>query len=121
MISRLTVAAKAVVAAGVLAFSLVAGALPASAGYLRVGLLTCNVAGGVGLIIGSSKPMNCTFKPDDADPVYYSGRINKVGLDIGITGETVVAIAKGLPTGRLEIDARGTASTALRGGVVARG
>lgn len=104
MISRLTVAAKAVVAAGVLAFSLVAGALPASAGYLRVGLLTCNVAGGVGLIIGSSKPMNCTFKPDDADPVYYSGRINKVGLDIGITGESVIvwavlAAERGVPYG----------------------
>jgi hypothetical protein len=106
MFSRLSFLTKSVVAAGAVALSLVAGALPASAGYLRVGLLTCNVAGGVGLIVGSSKPMNCTYKPDDADPAYYSGRINKVGLDIGVTGESVIvwavlAAERGMPQGAL--------------------
>ncbi|MEZ5857473.1 MAG: flavin reductase [Geminicoccaceae bacterium] len=45
------------------------------------------------------------------DLVIKGGRVatatDVLEADIGITGETVVAIAKGLPTGRLEIDARG--------------
>ena len=106
MISRLSVAARAALAAAVLAVVTAMSAAPASAGYLRVGLLTCNVAGGVGLIIGSSKPMNCTFKPDEQGPELYSGRINKVGLDIGVTGESVIvwavlAAERGHPYGAL--------------------
>ena len=55
-------------------------------GRTRVGTLRCEVDGGVGLIVGSSKTVNCTFKgPNGTER--YAGRINKLGLDIGVTGK----------------------------------
>jgi hypothetical protein len=60
----------------------------------KVGMLTCNVAGGVGLIIGSSKSVDCSFQPSGGGKVEgYEGSIGKLGVDIGITGKTVIAWA----------------------------
>lgn len=106
MIVKVSRAAKAALLSAVLAASALASAAPAAADYLRTGLLTCRVAGGVGLILGSSKSMTCAFKPDFRGPETYGGRINKVGLDIGITGETVIVWAvlasqSGYPVGAL--------------------
>ena len=95
---------------GLLAVGLFAGvavaSAPADAAYIRAGVLTCKVAGGVGLILGSSKGMSCTFSPSFRGVEFYGGRINKVGLDIGITGETVIVWAvlasqTGFPVGAL--------------------
>ena len=36
--------------------------------YLKAGVLTCTVSPGVGLIIGSSKSISCTFTPDFRGP-----------------------------------------------------
>jgi hypothetical protein len=47
-----------------------------------VGTLACNVAGGPGHIIGSSRPINCTFSGPDG-PEHYVGNISKLGVDIG--------------------------------------
>lgn len=61
-------------------------------GPVRVGLLECRVAGGIGFILGSTKSMQCTYKP--ANRAYtetYTGRINKYGIDIGATGESFIA------------------------------
>ncbi len=106
MTLKLSLAAKAAILAAVMAVSGLASVAPATAGYIRAGLLTCRVAPGIGLIIGSSKPMGCTFKPDERGPENYDGRINKVGLDIGFTGESVIvwvvlAAQSGYPPGAL--------------------
>ncbi len=106
MISRISMAAKALFAAVALAAAALAGAAPADAGYVKTGLLTCKVAPGVGMIIGSSKGMSCTFQPDFRAPELYGGRIDKLGLDVGVTGETVIvwavlAAARGYPVGAL--------------------
>lgn len=74
--------------------------------YVKAGILTCAVKGGVGLIITSSKALTCTFAPNSRGPEFYSGRIRKFGLDIGITGETVIVWAvlssvQGFPIGAL--------------------
>jgi hypothetical protein len=59
---------------------------------VKVGMLTCNVDGGVGLIIGSSKGVSCAF--DNGGKIeYYEGSIGKLGVDIGVTGKTVIAWA----------------------------
>jgi hypothetical protein len=105
MISRHLSVAKAVFAAVVLAVTAFAAA-PADAGYVKVGLLTCKVAPGVGMILGSSKSMSCTFKPDRRGPEHYAGRIDKVGLDVGVTRDAVVvwavlAAERGHPAGSL--------------------
>ena len=58
--------------------------------YVRVGVLECIVAPGIGLLVISSKSLACTFSPSSGAPERYSGRINKVGVDIGVTGKSVI-------------------------------
>ncbi len=106
MISRYLAAAKALFAAVVLAAAAFVGTMPADAGYIKTGVLTCKVAPGVGMIVGSSKSMTCTFAPDFRGPEIYGGKIDKIGLDIGVTGETVIvwavlAAERGYPVGSL--------------------
>jgi hypothetical protein len=58
----------------------------------NVGVLSCTVEGGIGLILGSSKEMECNFDPSDgSEPHHYSGSVGKLGLDIGITNESYIA------------------------------
>ncbi|MGV8831966.1 MAG: DUF992 domain-containing protein [Devosia sp.] len=78
------------------ATTLVAAALfsmPAHAqDKIEIGRLECTVEGGIGLILGSSKDAVCSFYDSEAaEPteVYY-GKVNKVGLDIGFTEESVI-------------------------------
>jgi hypothetical protein len=84
---------KAVAAAAFLAtvaagqFTAVA---PASAAAVKVGVLECVVEPGIGLIILSSKRLTCQYTPERGRPQLYAGRISKVGLDIGVTGRTVI-------------------------------
>lgn len=68
--------------------------LPANAASgIKIGSLNCTVAGGVGLILGSSKGMNCIFHPVGGEPEDYTGSVSKLGIDIGITGRTYIAWA----------------------------
>ena len=58
----------------------------------NVGVLSCTVEGGIGLILGSSKEMECNFDPiDGSEPHHYSGSVGKLGLDIGITNESYIS------------------------------
>jgi len=58
---------------------------------VNVGSLTCNVAGGVGFIFGSSKDLDCIFARGDSGPSErYHGTIKKFGVDIGFTKEAHV-------------------------------
>jgi len=57
-----------------------------SATQVQSGVLACNVAPGIGFIIGSSKTLSCVFHPVRGRPEYYAGTIGRVGLDIGATG-----------------------------------
>ena len=53
----------------------------------QTGTLNCDVSGGIGLIVGSQRQVNCLFTPSyAAPPEQYVGTITKVGLDIGVTG-----------------------------------
>ncbi len=75
-------------AACVMGFALAAGlATSASAAEgVKVGLLSCDVSGGMGYILGSSKHLTCVFQPSHrrwADR--YVGSITRVGADIGMT------------------------------------
>jgi hypothetical protein len=57
---------------------------------VNVGSLTCNVAGGVGFIFGSSKELSCLFTRTDGVAERYSGTIKKFGVDIGFTKEAQI-------------------------------
>ena len=74
-------------------------ALPASAmaqhERTRAGTLTCDISGGIGMIITSHKSLTCMFTPSQPGPrEVYVGSINKFGLDLGATtgGEMVWAV-----------------------------
>jgi uncharacterized protein DUF992 len=73
-----------IVVAAAAALVLVAG--PAHAQRAQIGTLSCDVSGGIGLIVGSQRTMNCVFTPATPGPVeYYTGSITKIGIDIGVT------------------------------------
>jgi Protein of unknown function (DUF992) len=54
---------------------------------VNVGSLTCNVAGGMGFVFGSSRDMTCIFTGNDGTAQRYKGTINRYGIDIGFTKE----------------------------------
>ncbi len=84
---------SAVAGACTAVFAMVFAAVPVQAqARVEVGVLRCTVSGGVGLIVGSSKPLRCVFRHRGPSE-YYTGRITKIGLDIGITRQTVISWA----------------------------
>jgi len=71
--------------------------IPASAqaNRTKVGTLSCDISGGIGLIITSKKDLTCMFTPSQPGPrEVYVGSITKFGLDLGATagGEMVWAV-----------------------------
>jgi len=76
---------------GAAILGIAAGAADARSG-VRVGVLSCNVHGGVGWIIGSTKTANCIFRSSRGGRSdYYVGSITRVGIDVGVTnGATLV-------------------------------
>jgi hypothetical protein len=83
----------AIIALLALAGLATAATRPAEAAYLRIGVLECVVAPGIGLLIISSKALTCTFSPSSGAKDVYTGRIGKLGIDIGITGKQVIVWA----------------------------
>ncbi len=60
---------------------------------VRAGVLTCNVSGGVGLILTSQKSTACVFNPRRGRNEYYVGVIRRFGLDIGATQQGILTWA----------------------------
>ena len=65
----------------------------------RIGVLACQVDGGVGLVFGSSKGINCAFKHTDGTTENYVGRLGKLGVDIGVTRKSYLNWAVVTPAG----------------------
>ena len=57
---------------------------------VNVGSLSCNVAGGVGFVFGSSKALNCIFTPTNGLGAHYVGEIKRFGVDIGYTKDAQI-------------------------------
>jgi hypothetical protein len=76
----------------------VLGAVPAGA-QTRAGMLTCTVAPGVGLVLGSQKQVNCDFRSVQGWHESYSGHITRIGLDVGFTEGGTIAWAVYAPSG----------------------
>ncbi|MGE3873865.1 MAG: DUF992 domain-containing protein [Parvibaculaceae bacterium] len=87
---------KWIISAGAVALAVaLAAATPASArNGVRVGSLNCTIAGGVGMIIGSSRSVSCRFRPaSGGSSERYTGRITRVGVDIGFTSRAYMTWA----------------------------
>ena len=69
---------------------LLAGAAEAQS-RIKVGVLTCDVEAGIGLIVVSSKRIACEFEGEDGSYETYTGTIRKFGLDVGFTAVTKIA------------------------------
>ncbi len=64
----------------------------------QVGVLECRSPGGVGLIVGSVTNFGCVLRINGRPDDLYTARITKVGVDIGVTGETGLSWAVFAPT-----------------------
>ncbi len=92
--------------AGILATCLIAASLSfspqasAQGANVQVGVLKCTVAGGTGLILGSSKGLTCIFKKQNGARERYTGNINKFGIDIGTTKKAKISWLVFAPSGK---------------------
>jgi hypothetical protein len=57
---------------------------------VQVGRLSCDVDGGIGFVVGSSKDMTCKFIRKGQKTEVYYGNIKKLGLDVGFTDRTKI-------------------------------
>ena len=60
-------------------------AFAASNAGIKVGVLSCNVDSGFGIILGSSRDVRCNYVPESGNGERYNGNITKIGVDIGYT------------------------------------
>ncbi len=68
-------------------------------GEAKVGLLQCELSPSIGLILGSHQNLACRFMPDNGGAAErYTGAIDRIGLDIGITAGGQLAWAVYSPT-----------------------
>ena len=82
---------KLLLAAAVAAMAFTGVGAAQAASQVQVGVLTCDVEPGVGLIFGSSKEVECKFTRKGYKTETYSGSIDKVGIDLGVTGGGKIA------------------------------
>ena len=71
---------------------------------VRVGTLACHVGGGWGMIVGSSRRLECTFTGAEGSGMAaknesYQGKITKLGADIGYRAAGKLVWAVFMPTG----------------------
>ena len=68
-----------------------AGSALAAPGGVKVGVLTCNVEPGWSYVVGSTRPLECTYAPNHGRGEHYIGKVQKVGVDLGyVSGATIV-------------------------------
>lgn len=73
-----------------IAAAMIAGSGAAKAD-IRTGQLICKISGGTGLIIVSQKELACHFDRVDGAREFYTGTVDKFGVDLGVTiGGTLI-------------------------------
>lgn len=90
---------KKVILAATAAFTMLSPFGAQAAERTKLGVLECTIEGGVGLLVGSSKKGTCTFEHTDGSVESYTGKISKIGLDVGITGESFLKWVVFTPVG----------------------
>lgn len=78
------------IAAAVASLGVMATISAADAAAIKVGVLSCHVDSGWGLIVGSSKKANCTLTTSNGKKIHYKGNITKIGVDVGYTDNKTV-------------------------------
>lgn len=66
---------------------------PAAANGVKLGTLTCNVEGGVGLILGSVRQAQCAYVEKGKKTKRYTATFSRLGVDVGIVGNKTLTWA----------------------------
>ena len=84
------------------AVALNAGTAVAQVQRVQAGTLACDISGGIGLIIGSQRTLNCSFTPSLPGPVeFYAGTLTKFGVYLGVTAGGSMVWLVYAPTNRI--------------------
>lgn len=67
--------------------------VPAQAEGVKLGTLTCQLDGNVGLLIGSVTQGECTYRGTDGKTKQYTAEFSRLGVDVGVTGNKTVVWA----------------------------
>ncbi|THF48885.1 DUF992 domain-containing protein [Allorhizobium terrae] len=102
------------------AVALPLGVSAANAGPVKVGMLECKMSPGISAVVGSSRDLDCIFKPtSNAPPEHYEGTLNKFGIDLGYVQAGNLAWAVYAPSrlmeGALQGSYGGTSANAALG------
>jgi hypothetical protein len=91
---------------------------------VRIGILACDIGGGIGYLLGSAKTLDCAFSPSNGAALdHYTGAIRKFGVDLGFTTRGRLVWAVFAPTAGYHRGSLGglyqgaTAEATLAGGI----
>ena len=117
MLNKLNLTMGAAAIAGACLLGTTALAAPAG---VKVGVLTCNVEPGWSYVVGSTRPLECSYAPTKGRGEHYVGKVQKVGIDIGyVDGATIVwaviAPTSDIRPGALEGDYGGASASVAVG------
>ena len=78
----------------------VAGA-DAAPPVVRAGILQCQGGQNVGFVVGSVTSLECVFRSEGRRPEPYIAKVQRIGLDLGVTERTQLSWAVNAPSSRL--------------------
>ena len=68
---------------------------------VRAGILQCQGGQNVGFVVGSVTSLECVFRSDGRRPEPYIAKVQRIGLDLGVTAQTQLSWAVNAPNTRL--------------------
>ena len=68
---------------------------------VRAGILQCQGGQNVGFVVGSVTSLECVFQSEGRRPEPYIAKVQRIGLDLGVTEQTQLSWAVNAPDGRL--------------------
>ena len=84
--------------------SLIAPIATASAAPpVRAGTLQCQGGQNVGFVVGSVTSLECVFRSEGRRPEPYIAKVQRIGLDLGVTAQTQLSWAVNAPNSRLGV------------------
>jgi Protein of unknown function (DUF992) len=68
---------------------------------VRAGILQCQGGQNVGFVVGSVTSLECVFRSEGRRPEPYIAKVQRIGLDLGVTEQTQLSWAVSAPNSRL--------------------
>ena len=68
---------------------------------VRAGVLQCQGGQNVGFVVGSVTSLECVFRSEGRRPEPYIAKVQRIGLDLGVTAQTQLSWAVNAPNSRL--------------------